>query len=144
MTLTYGKSLWRITIKTDNNGVKLTVVQEVNNEDVGRNSAILPLQVIRRLDLFGEDVIGIEGQKKTCTIAFLDQRTGYIDIDGYTRHAAGVGIGEMVTIREARVKDAKTVEFQVMQGRSAIEADAGMGPDRGRGYGDNTTSPIQA
>lgn len=55
--------------------------------------------------------------------------------------ADGLGIGETVTIRETSVKDAKTVEFQITQGRSAIEADAGKGPARGWGHGD-TTSPM--
>ena len=122
----------------------MTVVQEVNNEDVGRNSAILPLQVIRRLDLSGEDVIGIEGQKKTCTIAFLDQRTGYIDIDGYTRHAAGVGIGETVTDPGSKGKGCKDRRVPRHAGPQRNQSGYSMVPDRGRGYGDNTTSPMQA
>ena len=127
---------------TDNKGVKLTVQEAVSNEDIGRNIAILPWQVIDRLNLSSSDVIEIEGLNKTYAIAYPDQRTGYIHIDGYTRRAAGVGIGETVTIREISVKDAKTVEFQVTQGRSTIEADASIGPARGRGHGDNTTSPM--
>jgi len=127
---------------TDNKSVKQTVHEAVSNEDVGRNIAILPWRVIDRLNLSSGDVIEIEGLNKNYAIAYPDQRTGYIHIDGYTRRAAGVGIGETVTIRETGVKDAKTVGFQVTQGRSAIEADAGMGSARGRGHGDNTTSPM--
>jgi transitional endoplasmic reticulum ATPase len=129
---------------TDNKGVKLTVQEAVSNEDVGRNIAILPWRVIDRLNLSSGDVIEIEGLNKTFAIAYPDQRTQFIHIDGHTRRAAGVCIGETVTIREASIKDAKTVEFQVTQSRSAIEADAGVGPVRGWGHGDNTTSPMQA
>ena len=127
---------------TDNKGVKLTVQEAVSNEDVGRNIAILRWRVIDRLNLSSGEVIEIEGLHKTYAIAYPDQRTQFIHIDGYTHRAAGVGIGKTVTIREASIKDAKTVEFQVTQGRSAIEADAGVGPARGRGHGDNNTSPM--
>lgn len=101
--------------------------EAVSNENVGRNIAILPWRVIDWLNLSSGDVIEIEGLNKTYAIAYPDQRTQFIHIDGYTRRAAGVGIGETITIWEASIKDAKTVEFQVIQGRSAIEADAGVG-----------------
>jgi transitional endoplasmic reticulum ATPase len=109
---------------TDPKGVKLTVQEAINEADVGRNIAILPWRVIDRLNLSSGDVIEIEGLNKTYAIAYPDQRTEFIHIDGYTRRAAGVGIGETVTVREASVKDAKTVEFQVTQGRSAVDANA--------------------
>ena len=109
---------------TDSKGVKLTVQEAINEADVGRNIAILPWRVIDRLNLSSGDVIEIEGLNKTYAVAYPDQRTEYLHIDGYTRRAAGVGIGETVTVREASVKDAKTVEFQVTQGRSAVDAGA--------------------
>jgi len=109
---------------TDTKGVKLTVQEAVSEEDVGRNIAILPWRVIDRLSLSSGDVIEIEGLNKTYAVAYPDQRTEFIHIDGYTRRAAGVGIGETVTIREASVRDAKTVEFQVSQGRTAVDANA--------------------
>jgi transitional endoplasmic reticulum ATPase len=110
---------------TDNKSVKLTVQEAVSNEDVGRNIAILPWRVIDRLNLSSGDVIGIEGLNKTYAIAYPDQRTQFTHIDGYNRRVAG--IGETITIWEASIKDAKPIEFQVTQGRSAIEADAGVG-----------------
>jgi transitional endoplasmic reticulum ATPase len=108
---------------TDTKSVKLTVQEALSNENVCRNITELPWRVIDRLNLSSGDVIEIKGLNKTYAIAYPDQRTGYIHIDGYTRRSAGVGIGETVTIRETSVKDAKTVEFQITQGRSAIEAD---------------------
>jgi hypothetical protein len=113
---------------TDNKGVKLTVQETVSNEDVGRNIAILPWRVTDRLNLSSGDVIGIEGLNKTYAIAYPDQGTQFIHIDEYNRRFAGVGIGETITIGEASIRDAKTVGFQVTQGRTAIEADAGVGP----------------
>ncbi|HNX18469.1 MAG TPA: CDC48 family AAA ATPase [Methanoregula sp.] len=107
---------------TDNKGVKLTVQEALSNEDVGRNIAILPWRVIDRLNLSSGDVIEIEGLNKTYAIAYPSQRTEYIHIDGYTRRSAGVGIGETVTIREATVKDAKSVEFQVASARAPVDA----------------------
>ncbi len=41
---------------TDSKGVKLTVKEAVSNEEVGRNIALLPWQVIDRLNLSGEGV----------------------------------------------------------------------------------------
>jgi hypothetical protein len=79
---------------TDSNDVKLTVREAVNNDDVRRKSAILPWRVIGRLNVPGGDAIGIEGLDETCALAYPDQRTRFIHIDGYTRRAAGVGIGE--------------------------------------------------
>jgi transitional endoplasmic reticulum ATPase len=113
-----------MTIMTDSKTVKLTVQEAINEADVGRNIAILPWRVIDRLNLSSGDVIEIEGLHKTYAIAYPDQRTEFIHIDGYTRRAAGVGIGETVTIHEATIKDAKTVEFQVTQGRTAVDANA--------------------
>jgi len=82
---------------TDSKGVKLTV-QEAMSEDIGRNTGILPWRVIDRLNVSGRDVI-----------AYLDQRTSFIHIDGYMRHATGIG---------------EAVKFQVASGRTTREVDA--------------------
>ncbi|HVP95515.1 hypothetical protein [Methanoregula sp.] len=82
---------------TDSKGVKLTV-EGLSNEYPGRNIAILPWRVIDRLNVSGGDVIEIEGLNKTYAIANPGQRTSFIHIDGETRRAAGVGIGEAPTI----------------------------------------------
>ncbi|MFA6363879.1 hypothetical protein [Methanoregula sp.] len=84
---------------TDNKGIKLTVQEALNNEDAGRRTiATLPWRVIDRLNLSGGDVIGREGQNKTCAIAYPSPSTEFIPIEEYTRPAAGEGIREMVTL----------------------------------------------
>ena len=66
---------------TDSTDVKLTVREAVNKADAGR--AILLWQVIEQLSLPGGDAPGIDGPDKTCAVAYPDQQTEFIPVDGY-------------------------------------------------------------
>jgi len=66
---------------TDSTDVKLTVREAVNKANAGR--VILLWQVIEQLSLPGEDATGIDDPDKTCAVAYPDQQTEFIPVDGY-------------------------------------------------------------
>jgi len=69
--------------------------------------------VMKRLDIKQGDILEIGGTKTTGAIAVKgyaeDQGLDIVRIDGLTRRNAGTSIGEKVTIRKAKVKEAKSV-----------------------------------
>jgi hypothetical protein len=68
-------------IMTDSTDVKLTVREAVNKADAGR--AILLWQVMEQLSLPEGDATGIDDTNETCAVAYPDQQTEFIPVDGY-------------------------------------------------------------
>ena len=66
---------------TDSTDVKLTVREAANKADAGR--AILLWQVIEQLQPARRGSTGIDDPDKTCAVAYPDQQTEYIPVDGY-------------------------------------------------------------
>jgi len=93
--------------------LKLTVAEARKQADVGRGIARLDEHVMKRLDIKQGDILEIGGTKTTGAIAVKgyaeDQGLDIVRIDGLTRRNAGTSIGEKVTIRKAKVKEAKSV-----------------------------------
>jgi len=81
--------------------------------DIGMGIVRLDTQILHRLGMREGDVCEIEGKRRTGAIVLRpypsDAGLKIIRMDGYTRRNASTGIGEMVILRKAEVKEAKTV-----------------------------------
>lgn len=88
-------------------------VAEAIQDDVDKGIARISSAYMRELDVKPGDVVEIEGERKT--VAIIDRAypgdigLKIIRIDGITRRNAKTGIGEVVNIKKADVKEAKKV-----------------------------------
>jgi len=93
--------------------LKLTVAEARRQADVGRGIARLDERIMKKLDVKQGDILEIEGTKTTGAIAVKgyaeDQGLDVVRMDGLTRRNAGTSIGEKVTIKKAKVKEAKSI-----------------------------------
>ena len=93
--------------------LKLVVAENSYQPDVGRGLARLPDQVAKNLEVSQGDVIEITGSKSTGAVVMKgfpgDRGLDIVRIDGLIRHNAGTSIGERVTVRKAKVKEARAV-----------------------------------
>jgi transitional endoplasmic reticulum ATPase len=96
-----------------NDGLKLKVGELTERNDFGRGIVRLSANHMRRLHISEGDVLEIEGKRKTCGIAVrsypADVGLDIIRMDGLERRNCGAGIGEIVVVRKAEVKEAKNV-----------------------------------
>ena len=92
--------------------VKLQVAPAYNR-DVDRGIARIDRKIMQKLGIRPGDIIEIQGSKTTAAIVFPaypeDEGLNIIRIDGTTRKNAGTSIGEEVTVKKAKVNDAKKV-----------------------------------
>ncbi|MEA2004560.1 MAG: CDC48 family AAA ATPase [archaeon] len=83
--------------------------------DIGMGIVRLDTQILHRLGIREGEVCEIEGKRRTGAIALRpypsDTGLKIVRMDGYTRRNAGTGIGEMVTLRKAEIKEAKTISM---------------------------------
>ncbi len=81
--------------------------------DYGRGIARLGTKFMKELGIREGDYIEIEGKRKTVAIAVRaypsDVGLDIIRIDGLTRRNAGAGVGEIVKVRPAEVKEAQKI-----------------------------------
>jgi len=88
----------------------LLKVAKAYPNDSGRGIARLDPNTLLSLQLSPGDIIEIEGKRLTAAKVWRADRQDwgqeYIRIDGYNRQNAGVGIGDRVKIRKAKVKNA--------------------------------------
>lgn len=106
--------------------MKLKVAEAFSQADVGRSVARIDPQCMKKLDLLDGDIIEIEGKKLTATAVASSQsdiRLGIIRIDGYIRKNAGTSIGEEVTVRRAKVKEAQKVVLAPVDQEVMIRGD---------------------
>ncbi len=93
--------------------LKLTIAEARKQADVGRGIARVDERIMKKLDIQQGDILEIEGTKTTGAIAVKgyaeDQGLDVVRVDGLIRRNAGTSIGEKVTTRKAKVKEAKSV-----------------------------------
>jgi len=113
----------------DNNKPKLQKlrVAEALQDDVYKGIARVDTETMRQLDIKRGDVIVIKGQRETVAIADraypADVGEGIIRIDGILRRNAKTGVGEMVSISKANIKEAKKVLIAPAQQGIMVQAD---------------------
>ena len=83
--------------------------------DIGMGIVRMDTQILHSLGLRDGDVCEIEGKRKTGAIVLRpypsDAGLKIIRMDGYTRRNAGTGIGEKVFVRNAELKEAKSISI---------------------------------
>ncbi len=99
--------------------VQLKVAKAYPN-DSGRGIARIDPDTLLKLHLSPGDIVEIAGKEVTAAKVWRadrqDWHEGTIRIDGFTRQNAGVGIGERVTVRKARVNEAMKVVLAPPEG----------------------------
>ena len=106
------------------NELKLKVAEAFSQSDIGRSVARIDPKCMESLGLKDGDVIEIEGNKittATVVASQADASLGILRIDSYLRKNAGTSIGEGVTIRKARIKEAKKVKLAPVDQEIAIQ-----------------------
>jgi len=98
--------------------IKLRVA-EASQDDAYKGIARIDPDLMRKLELQRGDVISIKGERTTYTIVDraypTDVGEDIIRIDGITRKNAKTGVGELVEIEKARVKEAKKITIAPAQ-----------------------------
>src|SRR3989338_4035938 len=93
--------------------VKLKVGELTERGDFGRGIIRISAKDMKSILVSEGDVIEIEGKRKTGAIAVraypVDVGLDIIRMDGLERRNCGAGIGEVVKVKSAEVKEAKTV-----------------------------------
>jgi transitional endoplasmic reticulum ATPase len=107
--------------------IQLKVV-EAMQDDAYKGIARIDSEVMRQLDIRRGDVIVIKGNRETVAIVDraypADVGAGIIRIDGILRRNAKTGIGDVVTIFKAEIKEAKKIMIAPAQKGIMIQADA--------------------
>ncbi|MFA4957370.1 MAG: CDC48 family AAA ATPase [Candidatus Methanoperedens sp.] len=103
----------------EKDGKQLTVAKAYPN-DSGRGIARLDPHTLMLLQLIPGDIIEIEGKKITAAKVWRADRNDWeeniIRIDGFIRQNAGVGIGDIIKIRKAKVQPAEKVVLAPSEG----------------------------
>jgi len=111
---------------TDEKGIKLHVVEALQ-DDAYKGIARIDSEMMRALGIKRGDVVVIKGNRETVAIADraypADVGEGIIRIDGILRRNARAGIGDIVTIIKADVKEAKKVMIAPAQKGIMIQAE---------------------
>ncbi len=110
----------------DEKGIKLHVVEALQ-DDAYKGIARIDSEVMRELGVRRGDVVIIKGNRETVAIADraypADVGEGIIRIDGILRRNARAGIGEIVTISKAEIKEAKKVMIAPAQKGIMVQAE---------------------
>src|SRR3990172_8453092 len=95
------------------NDIKLKVGELTERSDFGRGIVRISARDMKRIGINEGDVIEIEGKRKTAGIAVraypADVGLDIIRMDGLERRNCSAGIGEVIKIKKADAKEAKTV-----------------------------------
>jgi len=106
--------------------VQLKVVEALQ-DDAYKGIARIDSETMKSLEIKRGDVVMIKGGRETIAIADraypADVGEGIIRIDGILRRNAKVGLGDLVTISKADVKEAKRVAIAPAQKGIMIQAD---------------------
>ena len=107
--------------------IQLKVVEALQ-DDAYKGIARLDSEIMRVLDIRRGDVILIKGHRTTVAIADraypADVGEGIIRIDGILRRNAKAGIGDVVTISKADVKEAKKIIIAPAQKGIMVQGDS--------------------
>jgi transitional endoplasmic reticulum ATPase len=102
-------------------------VTEALQDDAYKGIARIDSEVMRELEIKKGDVILIKGNRETVAIVDrsypADVGEGIIRIDGILRRNARTGVGDLVTISKAEVKEAKKIMIAPAQKGITIQAD---------------------
>jgi len=106
--------------------VQLKVV-EAQQDDAYKGVARIDSEMMRELDIRRGDVILIKGNRETVAIADraypADVGEGIIRIDGILRRNAKTGIGEVVKVSKAEIKEAKKIIIAPAQKGMMVQAE---------------------
>jgi len=111
--------------ESDSSGIDSVEVRvaEANQKDIGRALARIDPETMARLQVKQGDVLHLAGAKESVAkvmVTFPEQRgKGIVQIDGLTRHNAGVGLDEKLTLRRAEWKAASKIELAPLGGQAA-------------------------
>jgi transitional endoplasmic reticulum ATPase len=93
--------------------VKLRIGELTERNDFGRGIVRISSKDMKRIGVTEGDVVEIEGKRKTPAVVVraypVDVGLDVIRMDGLCRRNCGAGIGELVKVKKADVKDAKAV-----------------------------------
>jgi transitional endoplasmic reticulum ATPase len=107
--------------------IQLKVVEALQ-DDAYKGIARIDSEIMRELEIRRGDAIVIKGNRETVAIADraypADVGEGIIRIDGILRKNARTGIGDLVTISKADIKDAKKVVIAPAQKGIMVQADS--------------------
>ncbi len=102
-------------------------VQEALQEEAYKGIVRIDSQTMRQIGVRAGDIIEIEGGRKTLGIADraypTDIGQSIIRMDGILRRNARTGIGELVIVRRADIKEAKSIIIAPAQQGVMIQAD---------------------
>ena len=108
--------------------VQLKVVEALQ-DDAYKGIARIDSEIMRNLEIKRGDVILIKGNRETVAIADraypADIGEGTIRIDGIIRRNSKSGIGDIVSISKAELKEAKKVMIAPAQKGIMVQADSG-------------------
>ena len=111
---------------TEKKEIQLKVV-EAQQDDAYKGIARIDGEVMRELGIRRGDVIIIKGNRETVAVADraypADVGEGIIRIDGIMRRNSKSGIGEMVKISKAEIKEAKKVMIAPAQKNIMVQAE---------------------
>ena len=111
------------------NGVKLKVMEALQ-DDAYKGIARIDSVTMKRLGVNKGDVISIKGGKETVAIVERgypsDVGEGIIRIDGIIRRNAKTGIGEIVSVHQVEVKEAKKVVIAPAQKNMIVQGEGDM------------------
>ncbi|MBU1129222.1 MAG: CDC48 family AAA ATPase [Nanoarchaeota archaeon] len=112
---------------TKENKIQLKVTEALQ-DDAYKGIARLDSEIMRNLDVRRGDVILIKGNRETVAIADraypADVGEGIIRIDGILRRNARTGIGDLVTISKANIKEAKKIIIAPAQKGIMVQGDS--------------------
>ena len=109
------------------NEIQLKVVEALQ-DDAYKGIARLDSEIMRELGIKRGDVVSIKGSRETVAIVDraypADVGEGIIRIDGILRKNAKAGIGDIVTISKAEVKEAKKIMIAPAQKGIMVQGDS--------------------
>lgn len=95
--------------------MKLRVGELTDRDDFGRGIARIDSRMMQQIGVKEGEIIEIEGTRKSAAVAIraypVDIGMPFIRIDGLVRKNCGTGIGEIIMIRKASVKEGRRVVF---------------------------------
>ncbi len=107
---------------THSRDITLTVQEALQNQDIGKDIARMSWEMMEQLGVSRGDVVEIEGVSRTYAQVYPSNSpwADALHIDGNIRRRAGIGIREQAVIRKADLREAQTIEFQIVQDVSGL------------------------
>ncbi len=116
----------RMTKRAKANTINLKV-GEARQKDVGKGRARVDSNAMETLGISAGEIIEITGKKSTVAAAWPtdldDQWSGIIRIDGQTRKNAGVSMDDLVSVKGAEAKPARTISLIPIGTRLEVDPD---------------------